>query len=103
MAKTPKRMRQPATEAWARAHGISMAAIPPAVEGYHEGCPFTARQIATRAVILQGVVAVASEVNAEPVVEWYREQGVWEQVSLQEQRFLLAPESLSRDTWNALR
>jgi hypothetical protein len=82
---------------------ISTAPTPPAVEGYNEPCAFTARQIATRALILQGVVAVACEVDSEPVVEWYRQQAVWDQVSPNEREFLLHPASLSRDKWNRLR
>src|SRR5947209_2383295 len=97
MGKADEPWRQPTTEEWARSHGISTAPAPPAVAGYDEPCPFTARQIATRAVILQGVVAVASGVDPEPVVEWYQEQGVWDQVSPEEQKFLLEPHSLDRD------
>ena len=103
MAKSRKGQQQPDTQEWARSHGISTAPTLAAVAGYDEPCAFTARQIATRAVVLQGVVAVASEVDPEPVVEWYREQGVWEHVSPGEQEFLVAPDSLDRDGWNALR
>ncbi|HZY86280.1 MAG TPA: DUF4272 domain-containing protein [Gemmataceae bacterium] len=103
MGKASKPGRNPTTEEWARSHGISTAPTPPAVKGYDEPCPFTARQIATRAVILQGVVAVASEVDPEPVVEWYQEEGVWDQVSPAEQRFLLDPDSVDRNAWNDLR
>ena len=49
--------RQPTTVEWAISLGISTAPIPPTVENYDEPCPFSARQIATRAVILQGVFA----------------------------------------------
>jgi hypothetical protein len=48
------------------------------------------------------VVAGASEVDPEPVIAWYREQGVWDQVSPEEQAFLLDPASLARDEWNRL-
>ena len=94
---------QPTTEEWARLYGISTAPTPPAVEDYDEPCPFTARQIATRAVILQGVVAVACSVDPNPVVAWYQEGGIWEQASPQEQGFLLNPDSVARDAWNSLR
>jgi Domain of unknown function (DUF4272) len=62
---------------------------PPTIENYTEPCPRSAREIATRAVILQGVVAVACEVDPEPVVEWLRDQGVWPWVSPREEAFLL--------------
>ena len=94
---------QPSTEEWGRGFGISTEPTPPAIEGHGEPCPYTARQIATRAIILQGVVAVASQVDPDPVIEWYREQGVWNQVSRKEQSFLLNPASLTRDERNQLR
>jgi hypothetical protein len=87
----------PTTAEWARALGISTAPTPPTVEGYDEPCPFTARQIATRAVILQGVVAVACGVDPEPVIEWFQEQGVRNAVSPRERALLLDPSSVSRD------
>ncbi len=86
--------------------GISTAPTaptPPTVEDYDELCPITARQIATRAIILQGVVAVACEVDPEPIVDWLQEQGVWEQVSPQEKEFLLAPDSFNEKARNSLR
>ena len=103
MTRVDKPKRQPTTEEWGRAHGISTVPAPPAIQGYDEPCPFSARQIATRAVILQGVVAVASELDLDPVIEWYREQGIWDQVSPKEQAFLLDPASLNRDDRNNLR
>ena len=96
-------MDQPTTEAWARSLNISTAPTPPAVSGYEEPCRFSAREIAIRAVILQGVVAVASEVDPEPVIDWYRDQGVWDRVSPRERGFLRDPNSLGPDAWNALR
>jgi hypothetical protein len=96
-------MDQLTTEEWAKSLGISTAPTPFAIERYDEPCPLAARQIATRAVILQGVVAVASQVDPEPIIEWYQEQGVWKQASPQEQSFLLAPDSLGQDDLNDLR
>jgi hypothetical protein len=89
--------QQPTTEAWALSHGISIAPILPTIADYHEPCPFTARQVATRAIILQGVSAVASNVDPVPVVEWFREQGVWESVTPKEQSLLLAPSSIAKN------
>jgi len=95
--------RRPTTEEWARSFGISTAPTPPAVEGYEEPCPFTAREVATRAVILQGVAAVACKVDPEPVVEWYQDRGVWEVVSPREKKFLLDPSSVVGDDLLRLR
>ena len=77
------------TEELAQMHGISVEDTPPAVEDYTEPCPRSPREIAARVVILQGVVAVAYDVDSPPVVEWLREQGVWHQVSPREEAFLL--------------
>ena len=49
------------------------------------------RDIAIRTVILQGVVAVAYQVDAEPVIEWFHEQEIWDAVTPKEQEFLLLP------------
>ena len=103
MMQADQPWRQPTTEEWARSFDISTAPTPPAIEGYNEPCPFTARHIATRAVILQGVVAVASDVDPEPVVQWFQEQGVWEAVSPNERRLLLDPSSVSRDAIHGFR
>ena len=64
------------TEEWAQAHGVPLEETPPVIANDTEPCPRSAREIATRVVILQGVVAVACGVDSEPVVEWLREQGV---------------------------
>jgi Domain of unknown function (DUF4272) len=79
------------TEEWARACGISVEETPPAVADYSEPCPRSTREIAVRAVILQGVVAVGFEVEPGPVAEWLREQGIWGQVSPGEMAFFQNP------------
>jgi Domain of unknown function (DUF4272) len=79
------------TEAWAKSLGISVKATPPTVQGYSKRCPRSARQIAVRVIILQGIVAVACGVEAKPVVEWLREQRVWRGVTPQERAFLQDP------------
>jgi hypothetical protein len=96
----------PTTKAWACSLGISTASIPPAVDGYEEPCSFTARQVAIRALILQGVVAVTAEVDPEPVIEWYQNQGIWMHATPQERAFFDAPRDidqnqLRRFSWQA--
>ncbi len=76
------------TEAWAKALGISVAPVPPPVADYSESCARSAREIAIRAVILQGVVAVACEVDSEPILEWFHEQRIWRSVTSEEKSFL---------------
>jgi hypothetical protein len=90
------------TAAWARSLGISTDPTPPIIDGYAEPCRFTARQIATRALVLQGVVAVAAGVDPEPVLEWFREQDLWEAISPRERAFLLDPGSVDESARNGL-
>lgn len=90
------------TEAWARSLGISVAPTPPAVEDYAKRCPRSARQIAVRALILQGVVAVAQDVEPEPIVEWFRNQRIWPSVTPEEKAFLqnLSPTKEQRNLFS---
>lgn len=81
------------TEAWAKSLSISVDATPPIVDRYSERCPRSAREIAVRALILHGVVAVASGVDAEPIVEWFHEQDLWRSVTPEESAFLASPSS----------
>jgi hypothetical protein len=79
------------TKAWAKSLGVSVEETPPTVEGYSKRCPRSARQIAVRALILQGVVAVASEVDPEPIIEWFHDQRLWRCVTPDERAFLHDP------------
>jgi hypothetical protein len=62
----------------------------------------TAQEIATRAVVLQGVVAVAYGVQADPVTEWFQTQMIWNAVTPRERAFLAYPQRAERET-NRLR
>lgn len=79
------------TREWAGSLGISVVDIPPAVEGYSQPCPTSAEEIARRTLVLHGVVAVAYRVEAGPVMDWFRETGLWDHVSPQEREFLQDP------------
>jgi hypothetical protein len=79
------------TNQWAKSLGVSVDATPPTVEGYSERCPRSARQIAFRAVILQGVVAVTAGVDPEPVIAWLHDQRIWRHVTAEEKAFLQDP------------
>jgi Domain of unknown function (DUF4272) len=94
---------QPTTEEWARASAVPTASVLPVIEGYEKACAFTARQIATRAIILQGVVAAASAVEPGAIIRWFHEQGIWEQVSNREREFLESPDSMNQSVLNILR
>jgi hypothetical protein len=82
---------QISTEQWARSLGISTALTPPPFEDDSEVCPISARDVAIRAIVLQGVVAAAFEVNPAPIIEWFQQQSIWTSASPLEQRFLTDP------------
>ncbi len=92
------------TKTWAKSLGISVAATPQAIKGYSKRYPRSARQIAIRAIILQGVVAVASKVNLEPIVEWFQDNRIWDSVTPEEKAFLNNPsptkEQSNRLAWH---
>jgi hypothetical protein len=79
------------TEDWAKSLGLSVEATPPTIEDYSEQCPRSSREIAVRALILQGIVAVAAEVDPDPIVEWFRDQHLWSGVTPEEKAFLTNP------------
>jgi hypothetical protein len=76
------------TKCWAESLGISVDATPPPVADYSKRCPRSAGQIAVRTVILQGIVAVACEVDPEPIIEWFHQQKVRRSVTPGERAFL---------------
>jgi Domain of unknown function (DUF4272) len=81
----------PTTEEWAQAFGISVASTPPAIADDTDPCGRSCLEIASRALILQGVSAVACDVEARPVIEWLRKQNLWGQLSPREAAFLQNP------------
>jgi hypothetical protein len=70
---------------------------PPAIADYDEPCPLSAREVATRAIALQGVIAVACEVDPAAIIDWFKEQGVWDAVSPNERAFVLDPKTARSD------
>jgi hypothetical protein len=76
------------TKAWATSHGISTDPTAPAIADYSKKYPRSARQIAVRAVILQGIVAVAAKVDPQPIVRWFHQERIWRSVTSHERKFL---------------
>jgi hypothetical protein len=76
------------TKEWANALGISVLDTPPTIKEYFEQCARSAKEIAVRALILQGVVAVAADVDPVPIIDWFQDQGIWQNVTPKEKAFL---------------
>lgn len=79
------------TSEWAAFHGVPTDDCPPPVPDYSAPRARTAREVAVRTLILQGVVAVGCDVPPGPIIDWFHHQGVWDQVSPKERAFLLDP------------
>lgn len=84
------------TATWAQSFGISVAPTPPAVTGYDERCARDARQVAIRALVLHGTVAIASDVEPEPVIAWLSEQALWDAASPAERALASDPTGATR-------
>ena len=77
------------TKEWAAAHGLCVDDTVPAVDDYNEPYSRTAAEIASRTVILHCVAAVGYGVDSESVIDWLKDQSLWDAVSRWEQAFLL--------------
>src|SRR5262245_22634073 len=77
------------TKRWAESLKVASKADLPPIPDYSEPYARAARDVAVRAVILQGVVAVDYEVDAQPIIEWFQEQRIWDDVTPKERAFML--------------
>lgn len=77
------------TKLWAESLNVASETDLSPIADYSQPYAHSARQIAVRAVILQGVAAVAYEVEPQPIIEWFQEQGIWSDVSPQERTLML--------------
>src|SRR5579859_5231069 len=84
---------------WANSFGISGEPSPPPMVYSDDPFPHSAREIAVRAIILQGVVVVGFEVDPAPIIDWFQDQEIWYDVSPKEKAFLLntAPSMTERN------
>lgn len=76
------------TKTWAESFGVATDVDLPPIADYSQPYARTARDIAIRAVVLQGVIAVAYEVVAQPITAWFKAQGIWDAVTEKERIFL---------------
>ena len=76
------------TSEWAAAHGICVEDVVPSAPVLEELGRRAADEVAKRALVLHGVVAVAYGVEVEPVVNWFKQEKIWPHVSPKETLFL---------------
>jgi hypothetical protein len=78
------------TATWARKLDVCADETVPAVPNFSKRYAHSTKEIATRCLILQGVVAVAAGCKAKPILNWFEEQGLLPHVSPDESRFFRA-------------
>ncbi|HEY3320399.1 MAG TPA: DUF4272 domain-containing protein [Planctomycetota bacterium] len=76
------------TAQWARMKGVSPEPVLAAIKSHKTPYARDAAEIATRALVLQGVVATGCGVDAEPITKWFKSQGLWKAVTANEKKFL---------------
>lgn len=79
------------TKTWAESHNIDIQDIPSPVEDYTEPYKKTAGEVASRIIILYGIIAAGHGYDREAIRQWLVEQNIWNQASPNEQQFLLSP------------
>ncbi len=75
------------TKTWAKSLGVATTANVPPIADYSQLYAYTAQDIAIRAVLLQGIVAVAYGVEAQPIIEWFQNQKIWDSITPKERAF----------------
>jgi hypothetical protein len=78
------------TEQWAASYGLCVDEIVPPINDYTTPYKRTTTEVANRSIILHCVSAVGCGVNAKPVIDWLKDQLLWNEVSPLEQNFLCA-------------
>ncbi len=76
------------TKLWAEALGVPNEQDLEPVPDFTKALARTAAQVAARALALQGVIAIAYGVDAEPIVAWFQKEGLWKDVTPREREFI---------------
>ncbi len=78
------------TREWAASHSVCIDDIAPPIEDYTKAYPRSAAKIAIQTIILHCITAVGYQVDPLPIINWLKDQGIWEYVSPNEKVFLCA-------------
>jgi len=76
------------TKEWASSHGLCVADNVPPVDKYDEPHSRTAAAVASRTIVLHCVAAVGYGVDSKSVIDWLKDQSLWDMVSPNEKTFL---------------
>ncbi len=89
------------TKEWAASHGLCVDDTVPPVDDYKEPYKRTAEEVAIRTIILHSLAAVGYEVDPHPIIDWLKDQDVWDHVSPNEQAFLCASDPSDQERSDA--
>jgi hypothetical protein len=78
------------TREWAASHGVCVDDVVPPVDDWNEPCRRTSEEVAVRTIILHCVAGVGYGVDPCPVIDWLKDENLWDHVSADEQAFLRA-------------
>lgn len=91
----------PNTREWAVSHGLCVDLIVPPVDGYDKPHERTAAEVAIRAIILHCVTVVGYDVDSGPIIDWLKEQDIWDSASPVERAFLTNEARTAEETCDA--
>lgn len=69
------------TKEWAKAHGLCIEEAVPFNDEERTQCPRSVEEVAIRSIILHAVAAVGYKVEPKPLVDWLKDQQIWDFVS----------------------
>lgn len=76
------------TKEWAASHGLCVADNVPPVDDYSEPYSRTEIEVASRTIVLHCVAAVGYGVDPHLLIDWLKDQSLWDVVSPNEKAFL---------------
>ncbi|BDM77168.1 DUF4272 domain-containing protein [Acaryochloris marina] len=82
---------------WAQTHGVCIEATVPFKEQVGEPCPRSVEEIAIRSIILHTVAAVGYRVDSKCLVDWLKDQQIWDYVSPLEKTWFTAKEMTNEE------
>jgi hypothetical protein len=91
------------THNWAQSLGISTAEVLPPAATAHQHYFRSASDVAVRALLVQGVAAVAFGVPASTILAWLESELIADQLTPRERAFLTSSDQLSAEQRSALR
>ena len=86
---------------FASSKGVCADDTLPPVPNYEEPYARSAEEVASRAIILHCVVATGYDVDSLPIVEWLKEERLWDNASPNERKFLCAKSRTEKELSDA--